>query len=892
MRKNLNLFFKEFLVITALLMFSLILGCGTKVNDSPKNPNTIDSGGGTVKSDDEDALVNIPEDAISEEETITVKAISSPISGNIGSAFEFGPDGVVFDKPVTISIVYKETDIPSNMDESKLRLGKLMNNEWIGIADSTVDTEKNVVTGTTTTFSTYGVIVGNAIPVANAGVDKEISKGTLTSLDGSGSSDADGEALTYHWSFTSRPSGSNAAISGPNTVNPSFTPDVVGTYEISLVVNDGKIDSSPDIVIVTAVNNPPISNAGTDLNVNRGKSVQLNGSGSSDPDGDALTYLWTITSRPTGSNATITGQDTVSSSFIPDVVGTFEISLVVGDGRVNSSPDTVIVVAVNNPPVANAGNHRNITIGKSVQLNGSGSSDPNGDALTYLWTFTSRPSGSNAALNVANTVNPTFTPDLGGTYGISLVVNDGQTDSLIDTVTMTAVVNSPPVANAGPDRNVITGKFVQLNGSGSSDPNDDALTYLWTFISLPSGSNAALNAANTLIPIFTPDLEGTYVIRLVVNDGQSGSSPDSVSIVAATDNTAPHVSLSLPSDGESGVAIDTEIKAVFSEIMDPITINPNTFIVTGQSGSIVSGNITYNDKTATFKPYVALSFNSTYTVNLTTKIKDYAGNSLETNYKWSFKTEMMVSNAIISAGSSHTVAIRKSDGSVWAWGANDSGQLGDGTWDNSNIPVEVSGLKKVIAVAAGYSHSVAVKSDGTVWAWGANWSGQLGDGSWGNSNTPVKVSGLTDVIAVAAGSYHTAAVKSDGTVWAWGANWYGQLGDGTSDNSNTPVEISGITDVIAIAAGSSHTAVVKSDGTVWAWGANWYGQLGDGTLDESNIPVEVNGLTDVIAVGAGSSHTIAIEPDGTVWTWGGNNYGQLGIGTFGYRNTPGQVVGY
>ena len=125
----------------------------------------------------------------------------------------------------------------------------------------------------------------------------------------------------------------------------------------------------------------------------------------------------------------------------------------------------------------------------------------------------------------------------------------------------------------------------------------------------------------------------------------------------------------------------------------------------------------------------------------------------------------------------------------------------------------------MVAIAGGDSHSLALKSDGTVWAWGYNGCGQLGDGSTTNRLTPVQVSGLTGVVAIAGGGSHSLALKSDGTVWAWGCNDYGQLGDGTTTNRLTPVQVSGLTGVVAIAGGGAHSLALKSDGTVWAWGA-------------------------------------------------------------------------
>ncbi|MDD3179012.1 MAG: fibronectin type III domain-containing protein [Opitutaceae bacterium] len=250
----------------------------------------------------------------------------------------------------------------------------------------------------------------------------------------------------------------------------------------------------------------------------------------------------------------------------------------------------------------------------------------------------------------------------------------------------------------------------------------------------------------------------------------------------------------------------------------------------------------------------------------------------------------LTSVLVVAAGGSHTVAV-KSDGTVRAWGYNYYGQLGDGTTTQRLNPVPVSGgLTSVAAVAAGLNHTVALKSDGTVWAWGGNSCGQLGDGTTTQRLSPVQVSGLTGVVAIAAGGSHTLAVKSDGTVWAWGDNSNGQLGDGTTTQRLSPVQVSGLTGVMAIAAGDSHTVALKSDGTVWAWGGNSCGQLGDGTTTQRMSPALVNGLTGVVAIAVGGSHTLAVKSDGTIRAWGYNGSGQLGIGWGGVTQCPIRLI--
>ncbi|MFZ5987290.1 MAG: putative Ig domain-containing protein, partial [Bacillota bacterium] len=244
----------------------------------------------------------------------------------------------------------------------------------------------------------------------------------------------------------------------------------------------------------------------------------------------------------------------------------------------------------------------------------------------------------------------------------------------------------------------------------------------------------------------------------------------------------------------------------------------------------------------------------------------------------------------VSGGGTHSVFL-KSDGTVWSWGNNWRGQLGDGTVKNKNKRVQVSGVKGIKAISAGAEHTVALKDDGTVWTWGNNNSGQLGDSSTQNRYSPVQGLYLTGAKGIAAGGLHSVALKEDGTVWVWGDNYYGQLGTGNTMNSIIPVMIADTNNVKDVAAGFSHTILLKDDGTVWACGYNDYGQLGDGTNLHSSTPVQVKGLSGVKAIAAGGYHSMALKEDGTVWVWGSSVNGQAGDGSTGIRLIPAQVSG-
>ncbi|MFN0316684.1 MAG: S8 family serine peptidase [Burkholderiales bacterium] len=251
-----------------------------------------------------------------------------------------------------------------------------------------------------------------------------------------------------------------------------------------------------------------------------------------------------------------------------------------------------------------------------------------------------------------------------------------------------------------------------------------------------------------------------------------------------------------------------------------------------------------------------------------------------------------------SGGTYHSAAV-KSDGRVTTWGFNGNGQLGGGEGlgiVRASPGVPIAGLLDVREVAAGGFHTVAAKRDGTVFTWGFNANGQLGDNTQIQRTTAVQVAGLTNVLAVAAGDRHSLALKSDGTVVAWGYNFFGQLGPGPFDFTDrvTPVAVFGLTDVVAIAAAGKRSLALKRDGTVWQWG-DVASVSPNGTIGTiSSVPVQVAGLADVMTIAAGGvadtgvnvDASMALGWDGRIYAWGYNDFGQLGIGSFSTKFLP------
>ena len=366
----------------------------------------------------------------------------------------------------------------------------------------------------------------NHAPVANAGIDQIVNEGDHVTLNGSASSDPDGNAITYQWTAPSGIILSSNTASSPGFTAPEVNADTDFTF--SLTVNDGTVNSTPDQIVVKVkqVNKMPVANAGADQSVNEGSLVTLDGTTSADPDQDPLSYKWTAPAGITLNSSTVS-KPTFTAPEVT-INTTYSFSLVVNDGKINSVADQVIVTVkqVNKPPNANAGTDNSVTERKTFQLDGSLSSDPDNNSITYKWTA---PNGITISSTTA--MKPTFiAPDVSTNtnYTFSLIVNDGQLNSAADQVVITVLPNKPPVANAGSDQTVAQKQILTLSAALSTDPENDPLTYLWT---APTG--IVLSNTNTVNPSFTAPVifsDTEYSIKLKVNDGELDSPEDIVVI--------------------------------------------------------------------------------------------------------------------------------------------------------------------------------------------------------------------------------------------------------------------------------------------------------------------------------------------------------------------------
>ena len=448
--------------------------------------------------------------------------------------------------------------------------------------------------------------------------------------------------------------------------------------------------------------------------------------------------------------------------------------------------------------------------------------------------------------------------------GAGLVSTTSLSDGIL--VDLTA-----PSAVTVTDDGAYTTSTTQLHATwtASEDPESDLADYQyqirqdspagpiirdWTSIGLVTEATAA-----DLIL-----LDGiTYFLGVQALNGAGAFSGPNYSDGITVDATPPLLTITTPSDGTLVTASPITVIGTVSEEL--VTVHVNGVLATVSAG--------------TFEATVSLEEGLN---TITAEAEDAAGNVASDSITVTFLSSQLGS---IITGEDHLLALTPT-GTVWAWGHNGYGQLGDGTTFHRLMPVQLTGLSAVIGGAAGAAHTLALKDDGTVWAWGSNQHGQLGDGTTTDRTSLVPVSTLTDVVSLRCGKLHSLALRSDGTLWTWGDNQDGQLGDGTTQDRTTPAQLVGLDHVIAMAAGYAHSLALTTDGTVWTWGDNQYGQLGDSTTNDHATPVPITGLSPVIAIAAGAFHSLAVQADGSVFGWGRNNWGQLGDGTRIDRSSP------
>ena len=352
--------------------------------------------------------------------------------------------------------------------------------------------------------------------------------GQLVRLDGSGSSDPDGDGISFSWSLDARPDGSAASVEAPGEAVTRLVPDRAGRYLVSLVVSDGALASAAAQAELTTVNSPPVAVASGEREVPVGGTATLDASGSWDPDDEPIGYAWAPVVLPAGSLSGLDDPSAERPAFVADLPGAYVFALTVRDAAGLAAHDEVTVRTVNRPPVADAGADQVVGQGAAAWLDGRGSSDPDSDGISYGWTLVHRPDGSAAVLSAVDHPRVWFAADVFGRYTAELVVRDAALPSEADSIDV--LVNATPVADAGEDRPARpVGYPTVLDGSRSHDPDGfpEPLTWSWEILSAPPGSSlttADIYDRDAPTARLFPDLPGLYRLRLAVSDGLATAS--------------------------------------------------------------------------------------------------------------------------------------------------------------------------------------------------------------------------------------------------------------------------------------------------------------------------------------------------------------------------------
>jgi len=488
--------------------------------------------------------------------------------------------------------------------------------------------------------------------------------------------------------------------------------------------------------------------------------------------------------------------------------------------------------------IADAGADQTVTLGTSVQVDARGSINDPDRVYTFHWEFLDKPAGSTSVLVTESAINPFFSPDKEGEYILQLTVTDNEGHSATDTVTIT--VHSEEVHTR-------TYKMaLDVNRSSVS-------TNIMTFLSHPAAK---------IVDRF-------YIIRdsisaSVSRQGRYGTfSIDGLQLTYHKDietNATDTGEIIVHTEGNSDIIVTVIVESLYWK---QIASNNYTTIALKSNGTLWAWGQNMN------------TFGISHPTDSLIPVQE---ETHDTNWK------------SVSLGHSHVVAL-KNDGTLWAWGNNHYGALGpDAPIWGTLLPEQLGTESNWEKIAAGNSYTLAIKDDGTLWAWGANHNGQLGDGTTENKDTPIQITSSHEWQQIFTKHNSSFAIKRDGTLWAWGENRYATLGNDSINDQHTPVQITDSNNWRHISSGQSHTVGLKTNGTLWTWGDNSYGELGDGTNRYQKTPVQI-GDSSWKYVSAGERHTLAIKNDGTLWAWGENRYHQSGYDNTASVNTPKRVEG-
>ena len=518
-------------------------------------------------------------------------------------------------------------------------------------------------------------------PSAKVTIEQQLPVQQVVQLDGSDSRpSAGGGKLTFQWTLAQKPSGSQAKLSDPTSVKPTFLADIPGLYIIYLTVNDGISSSLPYEFEYKTLNSKPIASFDYKHPIYVNQIVELDPGNSSDLDNDPLTYKWKIMERPNGSFAQLSDASAITPSFIADKQGRYIVRLVVNDGIIDSEPFDLEINDIHVKPVAKIEIVKPVKLNEKLEMDGSKSTPgSNSRKLHFSWKFNKMPKGSKAILYDSDKENPYFYPDIKDVYEIQLIVNDGVNTSPPEFILFTPL-NTRPVAEASYNEPIRINETVFLSATPSSDIDNDPLTCRWKMIYRPLGSSAALSDVSAITPSFFADKKGRYIVQIIVNDGQIDSEPvelninvhDNPSAIATIEQKQPVQQIVQLNAGESRPGVGggeltfqwtlmQKPSGSTATLSDPTSEKPTFFAdkpgtyviqLIVNDGISNSAPFKLEYETLNSKPIAKYNLNEDIYVNQTVELDASPSSDLDNDpltYQWNLSFKPLNSNASLSS---------------------------------------------------------------------------------------------------------------------------------------------------------------------------------------------------------------------------------------------------
>ncbi len=742
-------------------------------------------------------------------------------------------------------------------------------------------------------------VIEDTVPVARIDVPKEASITIREgdTIDFAGSALGGNEPVSFVWDFGQ---GSRPAAGG--RIEGVAFPDS-GVFTVTLTARDDNGDEGKSTVVVEVTKNVPIASIIEPSSIREifeGRAVRF--AGQVREGNGPYAYSWDFGGGAPPCASRETGEVVFAKPGLYEV--TFTVTDIHGDAHsafttVNVLQDTEPVVEILSPvtPVS-------VLQGRGAEFLArvTGGDEP----VEVRWDFQEAVPGT-SQLNPGIVTFP-----VPGTYHASLKVIDASGDTALASVEIIVVEDTVPQVSI-PDltEEILITEQGKVHFRGSVSGGNEPISCLWHFGGAApdvQGQEAGEIAFTTV---------GVFPVRFTVADADGDTAAASVTVKVAED-TKPVAGMEKPEDdveifeGEAvvfsgsardgnlplryhwdfkGGAGNVKVRNPGEVVFKKAGVYEVVFTVKDDNGDADSVSRVVSVIRSSWA-FVSGGWSHSAGLKTDGSLWTWGLNSygqLGNGSSASCRTPVMAGRgtnwARVAVGGAHTLAL-ENDGFLWVWGANGTGQLGNGSNQHAYAPVKITPESRWKEIAAGKSHSLGIQVDGSLWAWGRNAEGQLGDGTRASCNVPMPVGNEKDWRCVAAGEAHSIAVKENGSLWAWGSNELGQVGDGGQSDSLSPKRI-GMEGVwITAAAGRWHTLAIRDDGSLWAWGANIWGQLGDGTKVYKVSPVRVGKDGDWKMVSAGEYHSLALKTDGTLWSWGWNAFGQLGIGMTHDRRYP------